>query len=39
MYANNRPSTGGGGSGGGAFGLPMVLALLGVVMFRRRREA
>ena len=38
MYGKKRPSTGGGGSGGGAFGLPMLLALLGTLIFRRQRE-
>jgi len=38
MYDKKRPSTGGGGSGGGAFGLPMLLALFGVMLFRRRKE-
>jgi Ca-activated chloride channel family protein len=39
MYSNKRPSTGGGGSGGGAFGLPMLLGLGGLVLLRRRKQA
>ena len=38
MYTKPRPSTGGGGSGGGAFGLPMLLGLFGLAWFRRRKE-
>ena len=38
MYSKPRPSTGGGGSGGGAFGLPMLLGLFGLAWFRRRKE-
>jgi len=37
-YSKPRPSTGGGGSGGGAFGLPMLLGLIGIGLFRRRKE-
>jgi len=38
MYTKPRPATGGGGSGGGAFGVPMLLGLIGIGLFRRRKE-
>jgi hypothetical protein len=38
MYQKRRPSTGDGGSGGGAMGLPMILPLIGLILFRRRKQ-